>query len=207
MGFHRLVSGSGSDPDWARSGSVAVRRPFGEERRCPPLPGDTVSARPTVQGMLGDYKGARASYWRAAIQPGYQWKAAYGLASSYVIHGGDRMAALLGAAVLLPPYGRIGQARELALRMRLTAWSRTARHEAVLRATRSLPDDALSVYRILRSEALRVTGSLDEAAAVAAVAREKAAREERVVRAAHAAFQECLAAVARPSGRGADLPG
>jgi hypothetical protein len=164
-----------------------------EGRRYPPLPGDTVSARPAVQGMLGDYKGARASYWRAARRRGYQWKAAYGLAGSHVIHGGDPMAALLSAAVLLPPRGRIGQARELALRMRLTAWSRTARHEAVLRATRSLPDDALSVYLILRSEALRVTGSLDEAAAVAAVARAKAAKEAHEVRLAHAAFQESLA--------------
>ncbi|MGH3170232.1 MAG: hypothetical protein ACRDN0_30660, partial [Trebonia sp.] len=103
------------------------------------------------------------------------------------------MAALLSAAVLLPPYGRVGQARELALRMRLTAWSRTARHSAVLRATRGLRDDALSVYLILRSEALRVTGSLDEAAAVAAIARERAAKEEHEVRLAHAAFQEGLA--------------
>jgi hypothetical protein len=165
----------------------------GDERRYPPLPGDTVSARPAVQGMLGDYKGARASYWRAARRPGYQWKAAFGLASSYVIHGGKPMAALLSTAVLLPPYGGAGRARELALRMRLTAWSSTARHRAVLRATGNLPEDALSIYLILRSEALRVTGSLDEAAAVAGAAREKAATEAHEVRLAHAAFQECLA--------------
>jgi SIR2-like domain len=165
----------------------------GEDRRYPPLPGDTVSARPAVQGMLGDYKGARSSYWRAARRPGYQWKAAYGLARSFVFHGSAPMAALLSAAVLLPPYGRVGQARELALRMRLTAWSRTARHTAVLHATQRLPDDALSVYLILRSEALRVTGSLDEAAAVAAVAREQAMQEAHEVRLAHAAFQQCFA--------------
>lgn len=167
-------------------------RPEGE-RRYPTLPGDTVSARPAIQGMLGDYKGARASYWRASIRPGYQWKAAYGLASSHVIHGGNPMAALLSASVLLPPYGRIGKAREVALRMRLTAWSRTARHKAVLRATEGLPDNAPSVYLILRSEALRVTGSLDEAAATAAAARVKAENEAHEVRLAHAAFQECLA--------------
>jgi hypothetical protein len=164
-----------------------------EERRYPALPGDTVSARPVVQGMLGDYKGARASYQRAARLPGYQWKAASGLARSYVINGGNGIAALLSAALLLPPYGRIGAARELALRMRLTAWSRTARHKPVLRATETLPDDALSVYLILRSEALRVTGSLDKAASVASEARRKAAKEEHEVRLAHAAFQECLA--------------
>ncbi|MGH3170233.1 MAG: SIR2 family protein, partial [Trebonia sp.] len=52
-------------------------RPAGE-RSYPPLPGDSTSARPAVQGMLGDYKGARASYWHAARVPGYQWRAAYG---------------------------------------------------------------------------------------------------------------------------------
>jgi tetratricopeptide (TPR) repeat protein len=168
-------------------------RPEPERRRYPPLPGDKVSAKPIIQGMLGDYKGARASYWRAALMPGHQWKAAKGLASSHVMHGGDPMAALLSTAVLLPPYGRIGRARELALRMRLTAWSSKARHQAVLRATRDLPEHAASVYLILRSEAMRVTASLDEAAAFAADARDKAAKEKREVRLANAAFQQCLA--------------
>lgn len=169
-------------------------RPPEEKRRYPPLAGDTAGARPAVQGMLGDYKGARASYWRATVTgPGYHRKAAQGLAMSYVNTGGNGMAALLYAAMLLPPYGRAGRAKELALRMRLTAWSRTARHKAVLHATRRLPGSAVSVYLILRSEALRVTGSLDEAAAAAAAARRKAREEKHEVRLAHAAFQEGLA--------------
>ena len=162
-------------------------------RPYPPLPGKTVWARPAVQGMLGDYQGARSSYWRAAARPGYQWKAASSLAMSHVIHAGNGTAAVLGAAAALPARGRAGRVRELALRMRLTAWARTARHEAVLRATRDLADDLPSVYLILRSESLRVTGSLDEAAAIAGRAREKAQKEQHEVRLAHAAFQEGLA--------------
>jgi hypothetical protein len=161
-----------------------------DARPYPPLPGNTVWARPSVQGMLGDYKGARASYLSAAREPGSRRKAAYSLGQSYVIHGGNGIAALLGAAALLPRRGRIGRARELALRMRITAWARTARHKAVLRATRNVPDDLPSVYLILRSESMRVTGSLDEAAALAGKAREKARAEEHQVRLAHAAFQE-----------------
>lgn len=163
------------------------------ERHYPPLPGDTVWAKPAVQGMLGDYRGARTSYRRAARRPGYLREAASRLGMSYVVRGGNGMASLLGAAMLLPPYGAIGKVRERALRMRLTAWSRTGRHEAVLRATRGLPDNAGSVYLILRSESLRMTGSLDEAAATAAVARTKAGKETHEVRLAHAAFQECFA--------------
>jgi hypothetical protein len=174
-----------------------VRRLFEDApkqgRPYPPLPGKTVWARPAVQAMLGDYKGARASYWRAARRPGYAGKAAYRLGMSHVIHGGNGTAALLGAATLLPARGRIGSARELALRMRLTAWARTARHKAVLRATRNLPDGLPSVYLILRSESVRVTGSLDEAAAIAEQGRKKARAEEHEVRLAHAAFQEGLA--------------
>ena len=93
---------------------IALRlfeEPSARERHYPPLPGDTVWARPAVQGMLGDYRGARTSYWHAARRPGYLWKAARGLGMSYVIHGGNAMASLLGAAVLLPPYGAIGKVR------------------------------------------------------------------------------------------------
>jgi hypothetical protein len=159
----------------------------------PSLIGDKLAAKAVVQGMLGDLKGMRATYWEAARQRGYRWKAARGLGKSYVMHGGNGVAALLGTAMLLPPYGRAGTVREQALRMRLTAWSRTGRHRAVLRATKRLPGNALSVYLILRSEALRITGSLDEAATTAAAARDRAKAERHEVRLAHAAFQEALA--------------
>lgn len=159
----------------------------------PPLIGDKLAAKAVVQGVLGDLRGTRATYREIAKQRGYRRKAARGLGRSYLMHGGNGMAALLGAAVLLPPYGRVGAVREQALRMRLTAWSRTGRHKAVLRATKRLPGNPLSVYLILRSEALRITGSLDEAATTAAVARGRAREERHEVRLAHAAFQEALA--------------
>jgi hypothetical protein len=144
--------------------------------RFPPLPGAPGWARPAVQGLLGDYKGARNSYLRTALRPCSQ-----------------RKAAMLAPAAALPAWGRLGRAGELARRKRLAAWSHTARYEAVLRATRQLPADAVSTYLILRSQAQRVTGSLDEAAQTAATARIRARGEHHPVRTAHAAFQECLA--------------
>lgn len=159
----------------------------------PAIPGNTVWARPAIQGLLGEYAGARTSYLMAALRPGYQRKAVSELATSFVNHGGNGMAALLGTAVLLPGRGRLARVGEVAHRKRLTAWSRTGRHEAVLRATEPLPPGTVSTYLILRSEALRITGSLTEAAETACIARERARGEQHPVRAAHAAFQECLA--------------
>ncbi|MGD0063980.1 MAG: SIR2 family protein [Streptosporangiaceae bacterium] len=159
----------------------------------PALPGSTVWARPAIRGLLGDYAGARNSYLVAALRPGYQRKAVSALATSFVNHGGNAMSVLLAPAVLLPESGRLATVREIAERKRLTAWSRTGRHEAVLRATEALPPGTLSTYLILRAEALRMTGSLTEAAETARIARERARTERHPVRTAHAAFQECLA--------------
>lgn len=159
----------------------------------PLLPGDTTWAKPAVQGLLGDYIGARKSYLRTALRSGYQRRAGAALATSFVNHGGNTMAALLTTATLLPGSGRPAAIREMAQRKRLTAWSRTGRHNAVLRATQMLPPDAVSTYLILRAEALRITGSLTDAAQTAQTARKQARIEQHPVRAAHAAFQECLA--------------
>jgi hypothetical protein len=158
-----------------------------------PLPGSTAWARPAIQGLLGDYTGARKSYLRTALRPGYQRKTASALATSYINHGGNTIAALLAPATLLPGSGRRAAIRELAQRKRLTAWSRTGRHDAVLRATQALPPGTVSTYLILRAEALRITGSLTDAAQTARTARQRARTEQHPVRAAHAAFQECLA--------------
>jgi hypothetical protein len=159
----------------------------------PALPGGTVWARPAIQGLLGDYAGARYSYLRAALRPGWQRKAASELATSFVNHGGNATAALLAPARLLPESGRLAAAREVARRKQLSAWSRTGRHDTVLRATEALPPETLSTYLIIRAEALRTTGSLTEAAATARIARQRAREEKHPVRAAHAAFQEGLA--------------
>ena len=161
--------------------------------RFPPLPGAPGWARPAVQGLLGDYKGARNSYLRIAMRPGSQRKVGAALGMSLINHGGDGVAAMLAPAAVLPAWGRLGRAGELARRKRIAAWSHTARYDAVLRATRQLPGDAVSTYLILRSQAQRVTGSLDEAARTASTARIRARAEHHPVRTAHAAFQECLA--------------
>jgi hypothetical protein len=162
-------------------------------QRLAPLQGNLLWAKPAIQGLLGNYRGARRSYWQLAARPGYQREAAYAIAASNVMHGGGVMAALLAPAQVLPRRGRLGRARTMAARAQLAAWSRSGRHRAVLRATRTLTADALSVQLILRSESLRVTGSLDEATAAATAARVRAAEERHPVRLAHAAFQECLA--------------
>ncbi len=159
----------------------------------PPLPGGTVWARPAVQGLLGDYKGARVSYLRAAFRPGYQRRAATALATSFINHGGDAMAALLAPATRLPASGRLAGVREGAQRKRLTALSHTGRYGALLSATEALPPDTVSTYLILRSQALRMTGSLTDAAEMARAAREQAEDEGHPVRTAHAAFQQCMA--------------
>ena len=159
----------------------------------PALSGGTAWARPAIQGLLGDYAGARYSYLRTALRPGCQRKAASELVTSFVNHGGNATAALLAPALLLPESGRLAAAREVARRKRLSAWSRTGRHDAVLRATEALPPETLSTYLIIRAEALRTTGSLTEAAETARIARQRAREEKHPVRAAHAAFQEGLA--------------
>jgi len=159
----------------------------------PPLPGADRWARPAVQGLLGDYRGARRSYLRAGLHPGCQRKAAGALATSFINHGGNAIAALLAPAALLARLERLVQVGEAARRKRVSAWSRTGRHEAVLRATRLPSRDTVSTYLILRSEAQRMTGSLDDAAQLADTARTRALTEHHPVRAAHAAFQQCLA--------------
>jgi hypothetical protein len=159
----------------------------------PPLPGAVGWVRPAVQGLLGDYAGARQSYLRAGLRPGCQRKAAAALATSFINHGGNSAAAVLAPAAVLARLERLAQVGEAARRKRITAWSRTGRHDAVLRATRLLQPEAVSTYLILRSEAQRITGSLDEAALSAGTARTRALTENHPVRAAHAAFQQCLA--------------
>ena len=171
---------------------VAPAEP-GEAERFPALQGKTVWARSALQGLLGDYRGAREGYWKAASQPRDAPEAVKKLAVSYVMHGGNGIAAMLGLAALLPSVGRLATYKERARRLRLSALARTGRHRAVLQGTKSLPDDAVSVYLILRSQSLRLTGSLDEAAMIAGQARVKAAAEEHPFRLPNAAYQECQA--------------
>ncbi len=159
----------------------------------PPLRGRVKWARPAVQGLLGDYSAERASYLRLALSSGECLHAIRSTGISVINHGGNGVAAALTPARLLPSSGRLGQWRELADRKRITIWARTGRHDAVLRATAGLTDDAVSTGLILRSGSQRITGSLDLAEATAEAARRKALAEQHPVRIANAAFQRCLA--------------
>jgi len=103
------------------------------------------------------------------------------------------VAALLAPVTMLPGPGRAAHWRADAAQKRLAIWSRTGRHDAVLRATERLPADVVSTALTVRSASLRITGSLDEAAATASLARQQALREHHPVRVAHAAFQQSLA--------------
>lgn len=100
----------------------------------PPLPGAPQWARPAVQGLLGDYHGARRSYVRLGLRPGYQKRLAAALTTLEVNQGGNGVAALLGAGALLPRRGRLGHLSEVARRKQITVRHRTGRHDAVLRA-------------------------------------------------------------------------
>ncbi|HEY1621195.1 MAG TPA: SIR2 family protein [Streptosporangiaceae bacterium] len=159
----------------------------------PPLPGDVRWARPAVLGMLGDYRAERRAYLLLLLHPRYLRRAVRALGNSVLNHGGDRIAAVLALGRLLPAAGAARRWRERARLKRAAIWARTGRHAAVLRITRDAPGHVVSTELILRSAALRMTGSLDDAAGLARAAREQAIGERHPVRVANAAFQECLA--------------
>jgi hypothetical protein len=122
-------------------------------------------------------------------------RAARDLAALELNHGGQWLASLLALAELAPPVGTLATRRQEAKRKRVTVLSKLGKHRAVLRATRGLPADAVSTLLLLRSASVRITGSLDEAAALAEEAAKRAKREEHAVRIAHASYQWCQALV------------
>jgi hypothetical protein len=158
------------------------------------LPGDLRWARAAVLGTLGAYRRERQQYEQLLRSPGQARAAALALGNHLLNHGRLPVARALRAGVLIPPLtGRLRGARERAERKRLTVMSRVGDHARVIKATASLSGDAVSTYDILRAESLRVAGSLDEAAATARRAYERALTEHHLVRIAHAAYQECQA--------------
>lgn len=159
----------------------------------PLLPGDRTWAKPMVLGHLGDYIGARDRYLSLLVRAGTRRRAAGSLVRLQVTHGGRVTGALLRCAEFAPPFGRWRTWRTTAKRKRLTIYHRAAVHRAVLRGTRHIGEGDISTLLILRAASLRVTGSLDEAAATAEKAFRRARREEHAVRAAHAAFQKANA--------------
>jgi hypothetical protein len=179
-----------ADPDQALVLRLFEKRPA---PAVPKLTGKAGRARPAVQGMLGDIRGARKTYRRMLGTRDLR-HAAHGLLMLRLNHGGRSVAFALRAARLVPPVGRLRRARQAAEWKRLTVLSKTGHYRAVLRGTARLPDDAPSTPLILRSASLRSAESLDEAAMVAAVAVHRARDcEQHPVRLAHAAFQRTLA--------------
>lgn len=158
----------------------------------PPLPGAPEWARPSVLGHLGDYRAARRAYAQLAVRSNERLRAARALMRGEITHGGRAVGAALRVAELAP-WGRSSEWRKTSRRKRLTIYHRAGRHDAVLRDTRDADENALSTLLIIRAAALRITASLDEAAAVADEALRRARAERHVVRTAHAAYQKNIA--------------
>jgi hypothetical protein len=161
----------------------------------PQLQGAILFARTATQQILGDVRAARRSYLGLLLAGPQRRRAAGELTSLTLNHGRRLVATVLAAAQLLPPIGRAKQARIVAHRKRTTILSNLGRHAAVLRATARIAPEDVSALLVLRAAALRMTGSLDAAAALAEQAMRQALGERHPVRVAHAAFQRGLALV------------
>ncbi|WP_428936108.1 SIR2 family protein [Streptomyces sp. ACT015] len=160
----------------------------------PRLPGAPYErARPVLQGLLGEITAARRSYRALLARPAHAAHAVRGLVELRLNHGGRPLAWTLTLARLLPPVGRLAEARRFAAAKRLAVLSKTGNYRAVLKGTAGLTAKSLSTLWILRSAALRSSGSLDAAAEAAATAWDRARAERHPVRIAHAAFQRTLA--------------
>jgi SIR2-like domain len=160
----------------------------------PPLPGAPEWARPSVLGHLGDYRAARHAYAGLILHSHERLEAARALVRAEITHGGRPVAVALRVAEAIPsPGGQRRPWREIAHRKRLTIYHRAGHHQAVLRHTRAIDEDTLSTILIIRAAALRITGSLDEAAELSDEALRRARAEQHVVRTAHAAFQKNIA--------------
>jgi SIR2-like domain len=159
----------------------------------PPLTGELAWARASVLGHLGDAAASRRQRQRLLRDRRTRRRAVRELLLSSVTNGDHVGRVILRGTWVLPPVGRLAAIREGAERKRLTALHREAQHGKVLRATEHLDGSAVSTLLILRACALRMMGSLDEAAALADEALRRARAEEHAVRTAHAAFQKALA--------------
>jgi hypothetical protein len=162
----------------------------------PRLEGSLPFARAATQQILGDSSAARRSYARLILGGPQRRHAALRLTELTLNHGGRLVGTVLAVGRLVPPAGRRGRALGgLMLNKRTTILSNRGRHAAVLRATGRPWADYESTRLVLRAAALRMTASLDEAAATAETAMQQALREGHPVRTANAAFQRGLALI------------
>jgi hypothetical protein len=174
-------------------GQLSERRPDGYRYPYPRLEGDRTYGTIEIQHVVGDVAGARSTCWALIRRGPDRRRAARALLATTLNHGGRPVSVALAAAALVPPLGAGRQVRALARRKRATILSNLGRHHAVRRLTDRLDPADVSTLLVLRAAALRMTGSLDDAADAAGEAMVRAAAEQHPVRLAHAAFQRGLA--------------
>ena len=160
-------------------------------REFPPLSLASVRAEAMIRGLLGDWRGAMRVYRHMLRHEPDRRRTAGDIFMQIVNNGGRPVTAVLWAAANIPVLSR--EQRTVAERKRLTVHSRLGNHRQVLRGTRKIAAGTVSTLLILRAESLRITGSLDDAAEIAAEAYRRAREETHAVRVAHAAFQRALA--------------
>ena len=173
------------EPDAARARALFANRLDGLPHT--KLLGELRWARAAVLGMLGAYNRERQQYVELLRSPP---RSACRGAGSRQSLAQPRPPARCPCPARRRDHPAVDRALTGALaserprkRQRLTVTSRVGAHALVIKATASLPGDAVSTYDILRAESLRVAGSLDEAAATARRAYERALTEQdRVVR-------------------------
>lgn len=161
----------------------------------PALPGSVASARATVLQVLGNARAARLQYLRQVFV-GPNRRNAVGQSVRLTLnHGGRPTAAVLAVGRRLPPVGPLRGAREVAELKRASILFNLGRHDAVERATRNLPAEAISTLLVLRAGSLRMTSSLDDAIDIGTEALRRARAEKHQTRAANAALQLAIALV------------
>lgn len=176
---------AGVIPDPALVARLSDRVP---PRRFPVLTARPGPARAAVLSVLGDALGARRGHVVQAVRGPDRAAAARAAVALTLNHGGRAVARALAAAALLPP----GPRRDRIARKRVSILFNEGRHDEVLRLAGDGADgDPLGP--VLRSGATRMTGSLDDAAALAQDAVRLALTVPHPVLAANASLQLCYA--------------
>lgn len=178
-------AGVSPDPDPALVARLGDRVP---PRRFPVLTAHPGPARAAVLSVLGDAAAARRGHLLQAARGPDRATAARAAAALTVNHGGRAVERALAAAALLPP----GRRRDRIARKRVSILFNEGRHDEVLRLAGD-GSDGDPLGPVLRSGSTRMTGSLDDAAALADQAVGLALAAAHPVLAANAGLQQCYA--------------
>jgi hypothetical protein len=184
-----LDNGLADVPDRLREQLLAERT----SRGFPELQGDLDLAKASILSVLGDARAAKAVYRPRVLSGPDRRDAASQILALTINHGGPGVVAALGGARAIPPVGPLAVVRARLLRKRVTLLSNAGQHQRVLRITARKRTGDVSTIGSLRSAAIRMTGSLDDAISLADDALILALRELHNVRIAHAAMQLCYA--------------